>query len=123
MGHAIVVVSAKNDAREGNAEGRTVDRTAVVHRQPQSLASRAAIVQHFRAGVCGAKSTNRFGRVYVELIFTLTKVVLVLNFHEQRFEASTREGFKLVCVVMPQGATWGFHFVKNEANQNGSWKE
>ena len=123
VGHAIVVVSAKNDAREGNAEGRTVDRTAVVHRQPQSLASRAAIVQHFRAGVCGAKSTNRFGRVYVELIFTLTKVVLVLNFHEQRFEASTREGFKLVCVVMPQGATRGFHFVKNEANQNGSWKE
>jgi hypothetical protein len=58
------------------------------------------------------QSTNRFGRVYVELIFTLTKVVLVLNFHEQRFEASTREGFKLVCVVMPQGATWGFHFVK-----------
>ena len=31
VGHAIVVVSAKKDAREGNAEGRTVDRTAVVH--------------------------------------------------------------------------------------------
>jgi len=55
------------------------------------------------------------------LIFILTKVVPVLNFHEQRFEASTREGF--VCVVMPQGATRSFHFAKNEANQNGSRKE
>jgi hypothetical protein len=69
------------------------------------------------------QSTNWFGRVYVELIFTLTKVELVLNFHEKRFEANTREGFKLVCVVLPQGATRGLHFVKNEANQNGSWKE
>jgi hypothetical protein len=57
------------------------------------------------------------------LIFTLTQVVLALNFHEKRFEASTREGLKFVCVVLPQGATRGFHFVKNEANQNGSWKE
>jgi hypothetical protein len=56
------------------------------------------------------QSTNRFGRVYVELIFALTKMALVLNFHEQRFKASTREGFKLVCVVLPQGATRGFHF-------------
>jgi hypothetical protein len=55
----------------------------------------AATVQHFRAGV-GEKSANRLGCVELELIFTLTKVVIVLNFHEQRFEASMREAFELV---------------------------
>jgi hypothetical protein len=43
---------------------------------------------------------------------------MAVGLAEQRFEASTREGFKLVCVVMPQEATRGFHFVKYEANQN-----
>ena len=60
------------------------------------------------------QSANRLGRVEVELIFTFTKVVVVLNLHEQRFEASMREAFELVCVVLSQGTTWGFHFVKNE---------
>jgi hypothetical protein len=36
--------------------------------------------------------------------------------HEQRFEASLREAFELARVVLPQGATRGFHFVKNEAS-------
>ena len=49
------------------------------------------------------------------MIVTLTKVVIVLNLHEQRFEASLREACELVCVVLPQGATRGFNFVKNEA--------
>jgi hypothetical protein len=66
------------------------------------------------------QSANRLGRVEVELIVTLTKVVIVLNLHEQRFEASLREACELVCVVLPQGATRGFHFVKNEANN--IWK-
>jgi len=51
------------------------------------------------------QSANRLGRVAVELIFTLTKVVIVLNLQKQRFEASKREAFELVCVVLPQGAT------------------
>jgi hypothetical protein len=62
------------------------------------------------------KSANRLGRVEVELIATLTKVVIVLNLHEQRFVASLREAFELICVVLPQGATRGFNFVKNEAS-------
>jgi hypothetical protein len=39
------------------------------------------------------QSANRLGRVEVELIFTLTMVVIVLNLHEKRFEASMREAF------------------------------
>jgi hypothetical protein len=42
------------------------------------------------------QSANRLGRVEVELIFTPTKVVIVLNLHDQRFEASMREAFELV---------------------------
>ena len=42
------------------------------------------------------QSANRLGRVEVKLIFTLTKMVIVLNLHEQRFEASMREAFELV---------------------------
>ena len=40
-----------------------------------------------------------------------------MNLYEQRFEATTREGLELVCVVLQQGATRCFHFVKNEANK------
>jgi hypothetical protein len=32
-------------------------------------------------------------------------VLIVLNFREKRLEAIMREGFELVCVVLPQGAT------------------
>jgi hypothetical protein len=63
------------------------------------------------------QSANRLGRVEVEWIFALTKVAVVLNLHEQRFEASMRRGSELVCVVLPQGATQGFHCVKNEASK------
>jgi hypothetical protein len=42
------------------------------------------------------QSAKRLGRVEVELIFTLTKVLIALNFHVQRFEASMREAFELV---------------------------
>jgi hypothetical protein len=76
VGHAIVVVSAKKDAREGNAEGRTVDRTAVVHKRKYLVRVVLEVLAH--------------GPDYG----SLTKVVLVLNSHEQRFEASTREGFQ-----------------------------
>jgi hypothetical protein len=51
------------------------------------------------------QSVNRLGRVEVELIFTFTNLLIALNLHEQRFEASMREAFELVCVVLPQGAT------------------
>jgi hypothetical protein len=51
------------------------------------------------------------------LIFALTKIVIALNLHGQRFEASMREEFELAFVVLPLGATRGFHFVKNEANK------
>jgi hypothetical protein len=40
--------------------------------------------------------------------------------HEQRFEASIRQAFELVCVVIPQGAMRCFHFVKNEASKMGA---
>ena len=40
-----------------------------------------------------------------------------MNLYEQRFEATTREGLELVCVVLLQGATRCFHFVKNEASK------
>ena len=63
------------------------------------------------------QSANRLGRAEVKLIFTLTKVVIALNLHEQRFEASMREEFELVCVVLPQGATRGIYFFKNEARK------
>jgi hypothetical protein len=85
------------------------------HRQLQPLALRAATAQHFRAGVFGA-NRDRLGRVEVELIATLTKVLIALDLHEQHFEASLREVFELVCFVLPQGATRGFNFVKNEAS-------
>jgi hypothetical protein len=42
------------------------------------------------------QSANRLGRVEIELTFTLMKVVIVLNLHEQRYEASMREEFDLV---------------------------
>jgi hypothetical protein len=50
------------------------------------------------------KSAIRLGRVEVEYIFTLTKVVIVLNLHEQRFEASTREAFELVTAARRHAA-------------------
>jgi hypothetical protein len=61
------------------------------------------------------QSANRLGRVEVELIANLTKVAIALNLHEKRLEASLREAFELVCVVLPQDATRGFHFFENEA--------
>ena len=67
------------------------------------------------------QSANRLGRVEVELIVslhTLTKVVIDLNLHEKRFKASLREAFELVCVVLPQGASRGFHLVKYKASNN-----
>jgi short subunit fatty acids transporter len=54
------------------------------------------------------QSANRLGRVEVELIFTLTKVVIALYLHEQRFEASMREASELVTAVRrnaPRGAS------------------
>ena len=52
----------------------------------------------------GAKRKSawlRRGRVN----FHPRKVLIVLNFREKRLEAIMREGFELVCVVLPQGAT------------------
>jgi hypothetical protein len=81
------------------------------HRQPQPLALRAATVQYFRAGVYGAK-LYRLGCVEIELIFTLTELVIVLNFNERRFEASTQEAYELVYVSLPKGVSRGLNFVK-----------
>ena len=44
-------------------------------------------------------------------------MAILMNLYEQRFEATTREGLELVCVVLLQGAARCFHFVKNEANK------
>jgi hypothetical protein len=42
--------------------------------------------------------------------------------HQQRIKASMQKRFELVCVVLQQGATRGFHFTKNEANDMEAWK-
>ena len=52
-------------------------------------------------------------------LHTLTKVVIDLNLHEKRHEASLREAFELGCVVLPQDATRGFHFPKMKRE---TWK-
>jgi len=73
------------------------------HAEFQPIASRAATAQ-LSAPAFAEQSANRLGRVEVELIFTLTEVLIGPSLHEQRFEASIREAFELVCVVLPQGA-------------------
>jgi hypothetical protein len=60
------------------------------------------------------QSANRLGRVEVELIFTLTKMLIFLNLYEQRFEASIREAIELVTAARRHR---GFNFVINEASK------
>jgi hypothetical protein len=49
-----------------------------------------------RSKTFAEQSANRLGRAEVELISAFTKVIVVLNLHEQRFEASMREALELV---------------------------
>jgi hypothetical protein len=68
--------------------------------------------------VFAVQSANRLGRVDIELIFTLKQVVINLNLHEGRFEASIRtRGVRalLRCTAARHHA--GLPFLKNEASK------